>query len=91
MAAQVNDLRQKMEYLSGESQAVKKDIGVFDSIKHFVSDTDLEKRTGSINADIKMLTGQTNGFAEHLNGYLVRTEAMEKNSQEHVAIAFANV
>ena len=81
IASQMSEIHQTMEHLSGESQAVKKDIGVFAAIKHLVTDTQLETRTESINTDIKMLTAQTNGFAEHLNGYLVRTEAMEKNSQ----------
>jgi hypothetical protein len=91
IASQMSEIHQTMEHLSGESQAVKKDIGVFAAIKHLVTDTQLETRTESINTDIKMLTAQTNGFAEHLNGYLVRTEAMDNNFQEHVAIAFAKV
>jgi hypothetical protein len=88
---QLNDVKLKTDYLSVESQAVKKDIGVFAAIKHLVTDSQLEERTASINTDIKMLTDQTKGFAEHLNGYLARTEAVEKNFQEHVAIAFAKV
>ena len=91
IASKVNGITETLEYLSKESQAVTKDIGVFAAIKHLVTDAELEARTESINSDIKMLTAQTSGFVEQLNGYLLKTEAVENNFQEHIATAFAKV
>ena len=70
MASQVNGITQNLEYLSKDAQAVKKDVGVFSAIKHLVTDVELEARAASTHADLKVLTAQTKGFAEHLDGYL---------------------
>ena len=64
---------------------------MFSPRSSIVTYTELETNTASTNADIKMLTAQTSGSAEHLNGYLQRTEAMENHFQERVATAFAGV
>ena len=76
VAGQINGITQNIENMGKESQGVKRDVGVFEAIKHFVTESALEARTAAINEDIKALTLRTNTFADHLGGYLQRTDAM---------------
>ena len=91
ISGKLNGFSQDLGHMGKEAQSVKKDVGVFSAIKHLVTDTELETRTAAINADLKLLTAQTSGFAEHLNGYLLKTEAVERDFHEHIATAFSKV
>ena len=68
IAVQLNGITRSIEDLGKESQAAKKDVGVFEAIKHFVTESALESRTAAIYEDIKVLTLKTQTFAEHLEG-----------------------
>jgi hypothetical protein len=59
----VNPITRALEELNTESQAVKRDVSVFTTIKTYVTNTELETRTASINEDLKLLTSQTKCFA----------------------------
>ena len=91
IAESVNPITRALEDLNKESQAVKKDVSVFTTIKNYVTESELEARTTAINEDMKTLTAQAKSFTEHLDAYLQRTEAMEDNFQRRVATAFAKV
>ena len=91
MAGAVNQVSQGLEEVTKTASDAKKDVGVFAAIKHMVTDVQLEARTEAINADLKAIKGQTQSFAEHLAGYLLRTEAVEKGFHEHVVNSFGKV
>ena len=87
----VNQVSQGLEEAAKAASDAKKDIGVFTAIKHMVTDAQLDARTEAINEDLKAIKAQTQSFAEHLAGYLTRTEAMEQGFHEHVVNAFGKV
>jgi hypothetical protein len=91
IAVQLNGITRDIGELGKESQAVKRDVGVFEAIKHLVTESALDARTAAIYEDLKVLTLKTQSFAEHLEGYLQRTDIMEKTFQGHIATAFAKV
>ena len=91
IAVQLNGITRDIGELGKESQAVKRDVGVSEAIKHLVTESALDVRTAAIYEDIKVLTLKTQSFAEHLEGYLQRTDIMEKTFQGHIATAFAKV
>ena len=76
VATQLDVVNQSIDGLRKEPATAKSDVGVFDAIKRFVAEAQLETRTEAIYADLKSTQAQTHDFAKHLEGYLARTEAV---------------
>ena len=72
----VNQVSQGLEGAAKAASDANKDVGAFTAIKHIVTDAQLDARIETINEDLKAIKAQTQSFAEHLAGYLMRTEAM---------------
>jgi hypothetical protein len=87
VAGQINVMTQSIDELDKASVAVKHDIGDFSAITHFATDAQCKARAEAINADLKSSKEQTHGFADHLEGYLARTEAVEAGFHDHVVNA----
>ncbi len=75
----------------GLLEPLKKDLGVFTTIKNVVTQENLDARVAEIENQIKDLATQSNRFVEHLDKHFVQLNGLEKQSKDHVEQNFLKV
>jgi hypothetical protein len=77
--------------LSGTVNGALNDIGIFGTIKNYVTETSLETKMAMIDHEIKLLQQHGNDFVGVLDNHLVKIEGLETEFKGHVATNFMKV
>ncbi len=80
-----------MEPMQRDFESLQKDVGVFGTIKNFVTQNDLVIQSTLIDNQFKALTEQANGFVTNLDHHLQKLEHLEAEFKGHVETNFLAV
>ena len=67
------------------------DVGVFGTIKNFVTESSMQVRMEQVDHELKLLAQHGQDFVKHLDGHLVKIEGLELEFKGHVATNFMKV
>ena len=77
--------------LNGCFDAAVNDVGVFGTIRNFVTESSLQAKMERVDHELKVLSAQGNDFVANLDAHLVKIETVEQSFKQHVQSSFATV
>ena len=90
-AVRINEVQSKVDDVSARTDRAINDVGVFGTVKHFVTEAVLQAQMEKVEHTLKMLQAQGNDFVAVLGGHLIQIEGIETEFKGHVNHNFLRV
>jgi hypothetical protein len=90
-AVRINEVQSKVDDVSARYGRAINDVGVFGTVKHFVTEAVLQAQMGKVDHMLTMLQAQGDDFVAVLGGHLIQIEGIEAEFKGHVDQPFLRV